>query len=238
MGPKKMPTAEEVEDIKKVTRRQADCLPGKLSGQPGAILQNEWRQWPLSTGAGGAPREPDVSSTKQQVAAFVLSNGIHLDCNNIEACHPLPRRNASDEQTIIIIFAKRKHETALLKQGNKLKGTKVYINKHLTKQNADIPRRAHFLKKQRKIQTTWTTNCKVFIKLNGTPEEAKVLVVKNTEDLEKYQWPTWTGRNCILWSDHHKLDYKVKSIYTHNADTHWKNKLIYIWRQQPHISED
>lgn len=30
-------------------------------------------------------------------------------------------------------------------------------------------------------------NCKVFMKINGSPEEAKVLVVRNTEELERYQ---------------------------------------------------
>ena len=32
----------------------------------------------------------------------------------------------------------------------------------------------------------WTMNCKVFIKLNGTPEEAKVLVVRDITELDKY----------------------------------------------------
>lgn len=38
----------------------------------------------------------------------------------------------------------------------------------------------------KKIQTTWTKNCKIFIKLNGTPEEAKVLMVRSKE-LEKLE---------------------------------------------------
>ena len=81
----------------------------------------------------------------------------------------------------------RKHKTALLKQRRKLKGSDVYINEHLTKYNGDIARKARFMKKQKKIQNTWTTNCKIFIKLNGTPEEAKVLVIRNMEELDKYQ---------------------------------------------------
>lgn len=32
------------------------------------------------------PWELDVSSTEQQVAAFLQSRGIELDCDNIEAC--------------------------------------------------------------------------------------------------------------------------------------------------------
>lgn len=83
-------------------------------------------------------------------------------------------------------FTNRKKKIALLKQGRKLKGTNVFINEHLTKKNADIARIARQLRKQGNIQQTWVTNCKIFIKLNGTPEEAKVLVVKRIEDLDKY----------------------------------------------------
>ncbi|KAM3843136.1 ranBP-type and C3HC4-type zinc finger-containing protein 1-like [Diretmus argenteus] len=62
-----------------------------------------------------------------------------------------------------------------IKAGKKLKGTAVYLNEHLTKKNADIAREARNLKKQNKIQATWTRNCKVMIRLNGSPEEAKVI---------------------------------------------------------------
>lgn len=75
---------------------------------------------------------------------------------------------------------------ALLKQGCKLKGTDVFMNEQLTRKNADIAKKARILKKQHKIQHTWVTNFKIFIKLNGTPEEAKVLVVRNIVELDKY----------------------------------------------------
>lgn len=73
-------------------------------------------------------REPDGSvadSVEQQVSAFLQSKGIELDCNAIEACHPLPRRNNSDKPAIIMRVVHRKHKTAVLKQGRKLKGTDV-----------------------------------------------------------------------------------------------------------------
>ena len=63
----------------------------------------------------------------------------------------------------------------------------MYVNKHLTKKNADIARRAHFLRKQNKIQSTWTANCKVFIKLNGSPEQTKVLVIRESAELDRFQ---------------------------------------------------
>lgn len=112
------------------------------------------------------------------------SKGVQLDCDNIEACHPLPKRNVGDKSAVIMRFVNRKHNIALLKQGRKLKGSDVNINKHLTKRNAE---KARYLKKQEKIQHTWTTNCKIFIKLNWTPEEAKVLMVRSIEELDRYQ---------------------------------------------------
>lgn len=120
----------------------------------------------VTTNNGEEPGELDVSSTEQQVATFLRSRGIEMDCDNIEACHPLPRRNLSD-QPAVIRFANRKHKREIQKQGRKLKGTNVYINEHLTSHNAAIARAARHLKKQKKIQHTWTSNCKIFIKLNG-----------------------------------------------------------------------
>lgn len=73
----------------------------------------------------------------------------------------------------------------LNKEGN-WEGTNVFMNDHLTKMNEDIARKAMYPRKQNKIQNTWVTNCKIFIKLNGTPEEAKVLVIRSMEGLDKY----------------------------------------------------
>ncbi|XP_063347932.1 uncharacterized protein LOC134640219 [Pelmatolapia mariae] len=133
----------------------------------------------------GEPSDEETRSVEQQVASFLQSKGIEMDLEHIEARHPLPRR--SDRPPAVIMrFVNRKNKVALLKQGRKLKGTDVFINEHLTRKNADIARKARQLKKNGKIQHTWVTNCKIFIKLNGTPEEAKVLIVRNMEDLDKY----------------------------------------------------
>lgn len=73
-------------------------------------------------------------------------------------------------------------------QGRKLKGTNVYMNEHLTKENAEIARAAQHLQKQNKIKATWTRNCKVLIRLNeATPEEAKVTTVRELHDLDQYR---------------------------------------------------
>ncbi|KAI9525221.1 hypothetical protein NQZ68_009901 [Dissostichus eleginoides] len=169
-----------VEDLEQYTRMNNVIVTG-LNIKPRSYARA------LTVNNRGEPGELDVSSTEQQVAAFLQSKGIKLGCENIEACHPLPRSNAGNKPAILIRFVNRENKTALLKQGRKLKGSDVYINEHLTKYNDDIARKASFMKKQNKIQNTWTTNCKIYIKLNVTPEEAKVLVIRNMEDLDKYQ---------------------------------------------------
>ncbi len=137
---------------------------------------------------GEEPSELDAISVEQQVAAFLQTKGIDLDCNDIEACHTLPRRNDKDKSTAVIMrFVNRKCKDALMKQGRKLKGSNVYLNEHLTKRNADTAKKARFMRKEKKIQSTWTTNCKVFIKLNGAREEAKVLYKRSIEELDKHQ---------------------------------------------------
>lgn len=101
--------------------------------------------------SGDEQGEREARSVEQQVAVFLQSKGVELDLDYIEVCHPLPRRINNDRPAVILRFVNRKNKTALLKQGRKLKGTNVYINEHLTKRNADIARKAIYLKKQQKI---------------------------------------------------------------------------------------
>ncbi|KAM3612810.1 uncharacterized protein V6R79_015011 [Siganus canaliculatus] len=169
-----------VDDLEQYTRLN-DIIVSGLKIKPrsfaGAVSRSEETE----------PRDDELTSVEEQVTTFLISQGIEIDKSSIEACHPLPSKNKKDKSTVVIMrFANRKHKMNLLKQGRLLKGTQVYLNEHLTKRNGEIARQARFLRKQQKIQSTWTSNCKVFIKLNGTPEQAKVLVIKELEELNKY----------------------------------------------------
>lgn len=126
-------------------------------------------------------------TTEEQLVAFLLTKKMAIDIDSIESCHTLPTRNQTDKPLIIVRFANRKHKIDLLRQGKNLKGSQVYINEHLTKRNADIARKARFLRKQGKIQSTWTANCKVFIRTNGPPERVKVLCIRDTMQLERLE---------------------------------------------------
>ena len=128
-------------------------------------------------------------TTEKQVTAFLRSKNISIDESSIEACHVLPSRtlmNKPSMPVMIIRFANSKHKVELLKQGRNLRGTNVYINEHLTKKNAEIARKARWLRKQGKIQSTWTASCKVFIMPLGAPENARGLCVKSIDQLDKF----------------------------------------------------
>lgn len=75
------------------------------------------------------PDEEDRISAEIEVVAFLHSN--------TEACHPLPRKGTYNP-AVILRFANRKHKMNLLCQGKARKGTRVYLNEHLTKTNGEI----------------------------------------------------------------------------------------------------
>lgn len=133
------------------------------------------------------PDDPEVKSVEMQVSEFMAARDIEVDFNNVEVCHLLPQRKDSKTRAVVLRFTNRKYKIALLKQGRMLKGSDVYINENLTKKNADIARKARHLKKNGKIQHTWTANCRIYIKTNGSsPEEVKTLQIRNADELEKF----------------------------------------------------
>lgn len=134
---------------------------------------------------GGEPSKLDLNTVEDQVITFLQSKGIVIGKENIEACHPFTRRSNKDKPAVVMRFANRKHKMELLKQGKKL--FCQMLNEHLTKKNGDIARKARFLRRQQKIQSTWTTNCKVFVRLNGEPEQATVLVIRDMEEHDKFE---------------------------------------------------
>lgn len=96
--------------------------------------------------------------------------------------HAIPQKQNTPK--IIIRFANREQKIELLTLTKKLKGTGVYVNEHLTKRNLEIACHTKILKKEKWIQDTCTRNCKVMINLNGTPEQAKIITIKEIKYLD------------------------------------------------------
>ena len=74
----------------------------------------------------------------------------------------------------------------ILKNGRMLKGTNVYVNEHLSKKNADIAGFARQLKHRQRIHSTWTRNYKVLIKTNGAPDVARVIMIREKSELDRF----------------------------------------------------
>lgn len=130
----------------------------------------------------------EQESLESEIINFFEGKNMKIQEDSIAACHTLPRKDSKAKPAIIVRFVNRKHKTDLLRQAKKLKGTAVYINDHLTKKNAEIAREARYLWKQKKIQATWVRNCKIFIRIKGsTPEETKVVTVRELQDLHQYK---------------------------------------------------
>lgn len=183
---------DRVSDLEQYSRMN-DVIISGLKIRPRNFLQ-------AVKGIGAENGLEHEESTEEQVTSFLRKCDIEIDPETIEACHILPVKKQSDTgpatgnttsttppiPAIIMRFANRKYKGALLRQGKKLKGSNVYINEHLTKSNAAIARKARFLRKHKKIESTWTASCKVFIKPNGAAENSRGLLIKNISELDKY----------------------------------------------------
>ncbi len=128
-----------------------------------------------------APQE-ELLTLEQQVVGFLHSKNINIQSDAISVCHTLPRKTEKAKPAIIIRFITRKQRNDLLMQAKKLKGTNVYLNKHLTKKNGDITREARMLRKQKKISATWTRNGIVWIR---EQEGSQAMMIRDLKELQK-----------------------------------------------------
>ena len=133
--------------------------------------------------------EQEQSSLEDQIVGFLQDNDIPIDKSQISACHTLPASTAGSPKPVVIRFVSRKSKTAVLKNSKNLRDLdivpKVYINEHLTHKNAEIAKKARQLRRQKKIENTWTRNCKVFVKVK-IGGNSKVMAIKSIDELDSF----------------------------------------------------
>ncbi|XP_055019421.1 uncharacterized protein LOC129411744 [Boleophthalmus pectinirostris] len=173
-----------IEDLEQYTRRE-DIIVSGLQTTHRSYARATVMSMTTESGEDAPPEEQQT--LERQVIQFLESRNIKVAPENITACHTLPKKHKDAKPTIAVRFVNRKHKVELLRQAKLLKGTGVYVNEHLTKKNADIARDARNLRKLKKIQATWTRNGQVKIRLNGTPEESKVVTIRDLKDLDPYK---------------------------------------------------
>ena len=142
----------------------------------------------------GPPSEMD--SLEKQVIDFLSKKDIKVDDKDISIVHTL-KSVAQETPKIIMRMTNRKAKISLLRQSWKLKNIsnnesnpnrepRVYLNEHLTRFNSQLYRIARDLKKKNMIKGTFTRNCKIFVRTNGSaPEQERVLVIRSIVDLTK-----------------------------------------------------
>ena len=85
--------------------------------------------------------------------------------------------------SVVLKLKSRKAKLNILSNAKKLRGSDVYINEHLTRQNADLARKAREYKRKGLILSTWAKNCNVIIGTKGqTPEQYKVVPIHDDSD--------------------------------------------------------
>ena len=85
--------------------------------------------------------------------------------------------------SIVLKLKSRKAKKKILSNAKKFRGSDVYINEHLTRQNADLARKAREYKRKGLILSTWKKNCNVIIRTKGqTPEQCKVTIIHDDSD--------------------------------------------------------
>lgn len=170
---------QRVDDLEQFTRA-GDIITG---------LETKHRSYARATASDTAGEDAppeELQTLEDQVVAFLNNKNITIEKKHISVCHTLSNKDKV-KPTIVVQFSNRKHKVEVLKQARKLKGTGFYINEHLTKKNAEIARQSRVLRKEKKIQSTWTRNGKVFVKSKGSPEQAKTVMIRNMTDLDQFK---------------------------------------------------
>ena len=121
--------------------------------------------------------ETETHTLENQVMTFLKNQlAVDIEENEVEACHTL--RGNKEVLDLIIRVTNRKTKTKLLRNANKLRGTRVFMNEHLTRKNPALARMARQFQKSGNILNTWTRNCKVFVKMRT----GQVNIIKGIED--------------------------------------------------------
>ena len=122
----------------------------------------------------------DHSIMTKNIISFA-KNQLNVDIGeqDLVAVHPLPKRNARETALCIVRFANRDARKKVVQSRKKLKGTNIFINDHLTPKNATLFKLAREMRKRNEIQSCWTMDCKIFIKIND-----RKIWIKTTDDLK------------------------------------------------------
>ena len=105
--------------------------------------------------------------------------------DDIERCHYLGRPNAKGNRQLIIKFRSYKAKAAVFSAKTKLKNNpdKIFISEDLTKKNHGIIQKLVQLRKDASIDSFWTNDGKINVKVYEISLPARVSSVSDVEQL-------------------------------------------------------
>jgi regulator of replication initiation timing len=177
-----------VSELMQYTRRNDLVIHG-IEAQTFAEASSSVQQDSLSQTVTG----PNSSVTEEAVIRLCRESlGVPVTKDDISVVHRLASKggNATSSSSsrgpapIIVRFTRRKTRDEVFKARKQLKDARpgVYINEHLTPENASLFKQARMLVKQKKLLSAWTANCSVFVKDSELPD-ARYIKISNLSDL-------------------------------------------------------
>jgi hypothetical protein len=164
--------ASRIEALEQYTRRDNLLITG---------MPIETYAESASTEGPGETSLREEHSKSVEVSVLKLFNdqlGVQIKSSDISIAHRLKKRaNVPGPPTTIVRFTNRKAREAVYNARRKLRNepTRVFINEDLNRSTADLFRQARQLVRSRRIHSTWTSSCAVYIKetneLNCRPKK-------------------------------------------------------------------
>ena len=143
-----------------------------------------------------------------------------ITAQHIDVAHPLPTKSNGSKSAVIVKFCRRDIRNEVYYAKRCLKGTGVSISEHLTSSNLDLYNEA------RKITNcvTWTSQCKIFVKIDGT-EKKVIRCQSDIDNLLHKEKSTPPEQQSVLTPDMCSTGLPPRSFqnsstggYNHNSD--------------------
>ena len=125
------------------------------------------------------------SAVESTVISFCRDT-LHVDISqgDISTAHRLKKGKKDVFRPVIVKFTNRRSRDTVYRAKKQLKGrpNPIFISEHLTKFSSDLFYESRKLFREKKVKSSWTQNCQIFVNLSTDPN-AKPVPIKCLADL-------------------------------------------------------
>ena len=109
--------------------------------------------------------------------------GHNISPNDISTAFRIPKRGREKQRPIIVKFISLNIRNLIYRSRMQLRKSDIFVNEHLTANNAQIYARARACVKERKAASTWTSGGLVFVQLTDT-QGCKPIKLATLQDVQ------------------------------------------------------